>query len=297
MAARFPSDGMPVQESEAGGRSEFHNSGFLQNAEEHSDRSPSNRPHSGHSVNALQQSPALSSGSSVAHPRPVRPQQETLGSSSFCGNQACEEEREKLRHCLDRVAAEKALLLRENTEMKRKLDAMQQTLTCSQIVEGHSHLMEKCQELRKELNHVKRINENTAKADENKTERVQILQARLEELQSNLNKKEVYIELLDEQLAGLFQQLRLEESDAHFLKVVKEELQHQLRDAQAENQAQLEELWVYLGQIKELKETMSDLRDELELERNIRKEVVRRSSSNKDKSRPLSEPVFPEIDP
>lgn len=291
MAARFPSDEVPVQESEEGGRSELPDSGFLQNAEEHSDRSSSNRPRHFNVVH----SPTLSSSSSGAYPRPIEAQEETMGSSYFCGNQACEEEREKLRHCLDRAAAEKALLLRENTDMKRRLDAMQRTLTCSQIVEGHSHLMEKCQELQRELNHVKRINDNTAKADENKTERVQILQARLEQLQSNLNKKEVYIELLHEQLAGLFQQLRLEESDAHLLKVVKEELQHQLRDAQAENQGHLEELWDYLAQIKELKETMSDLRDELELERNIRKEVVRRSSSrSKDKNRPLSEPVFPD---
>ena len=286
MAARFPAgDKQPVQESQEGSRSEFQDSGFLQSSEEHpsSDR----RHHS-----ALHGSPLSGNVSLAAHP--VLPQQETMGSSPVCGNQACQEEREELRHRLDRAALEKAVLQRENTNLKRRLDAMQRTLTCSQIVEGHSHLMEKCQELRSELVHVKRINENNVKADENKTERVQIMHTRLEQLQSNLNKKEAYIELLHEQLAGLFQQLRLEEGDAQSLKVVKEELQQQLKDAQAENQTHLEELWGYLAQIKELKETMSVLRDELELERDIRREVVRRSSSNKDKKRPFSQPVFPD---
>ena len=210
-----------------------------------------------------------------------------------CGSPACTADRLRLRRQLERAVAENILLHRENSEMALKITSMQRTLTCSQIVEGHSHLVEKCQELQSELNHVTRINENTTEADKNKSDRIELLQVRLKEVKSNLDKKEHYIELLHEELADLFQHLKLEASDTKNLKEVTQELEQRLKSAQEHNQLHLNELLEFFGQIKELKETTSILRDELEMERNIRRDIVRRTSSNcKDKCRPLSVPIF-----
>ena len=196
------------------------------------------------------------------------------------------------RRQLEKLAAENALLHQENVEMRRQMESMWCTLMCSQIVEGHSHLQEKCKELSEELRHVKRISENIEKSDENKTERVRILQLRLQELEGNLGSKNALIEIIHEQLAELFQRVRVESDGAQQLKEEKKLLEHQLSNAQEENNALLKELFGFLDQVRELKETTNVLRDELEVERNIRKDVVRRSSSKKGTERPLSVPVF-----
>ena len=281
----------PIQESDCherleggGNKSKTHDSGFVQNSEIKDTHSSSVDPRHFHAL----QSPQLSAASTPG----LLPIEAQGTASACCSSFTCRAEQDRLRRQLERATAENALLLRENSEMMRTIVSMQRTLTCSQIVEGHSHLQEKCQELQSELNHVIKINENTSKSDENKSERIELLQTRLKEVQLNLNKKDVYIELLHEELAGLFQHSNIGTSDTQQLQKVNQELEQQLKSAQVENESHLKELLDFLAQIKELKDTMSTLRDELEKERDIRRDIVRRTSSNKDRNRPLSVPVF-----
>ena len=281
----------PMQESQTPledqeGRSKTQDSGFMQQIGQDPAMMLSGLPH----FHALQSPACTTISSPLCENQPIAAQGAI---ANDCGSPTCTANRVCLCRQLERTVAENMLLRRENSEMLLKITSMQRTLTCSQIVEGHSHLLEKCQELQSELNHVTRINENTTEADENKSERIVILQARLKEVKSSLNKKDHYIELLHEELAGLFQHLEVEASDTQHLKEANQELEQRLKSAQEHNQLQLNELLEFFGQIRELKGTTSILRDELEVERNIRRDVVRRTSSNyKDKCRPLSVPVF-----
>ena len=185
------------------------------------------------------------------------------------------------------------VLLHEKNKLMKRIDMMERTLICSRIVDGHWDLMEKSREFQQhELDYFKRISENAMKADENKSEKVQIMQERLEQLRSSLNNKEAYIKQLREQLGELVQKLRLEECGTQDLKEANAELERRLSDAKEEIQLHREELLGCLAQISEQKKTMSDLKEELNQERGMRRDVLLRRSYKKDKTRPLSEPFF-----
>ena len=215
-----------------------------------------------------------------------------------CTNSECsaafeslQSENDELRKRLEVSLARNSALQQENVELRRSVESMKQRITCSEIVEGHSHLKEKCEELQDELETMKKLNRNAEVADQNKAERIDIFSTRLAVVKKKLQDKENYIELLHDQLAKLFVKLEIEKHDAQKLSHVKEQLERELHSAQAENQAYLEELWEHLAQIRDMKDRMYTLREELEQERKIRRDVIRRTSS-KSKDRPLSVPVF-----
>ena len=221
-----------------------------------------------------------------------------LVSRPACSNSECsaafdclQRENDELRRRLEAFSATNEALQQENVELRKTVEGMKQRITCSEIVEGHSHLKEKCEELHDELETMKKLNRNAEVADQNKAERIDIFSTRLATVKKKLKDKEDYIERLHEQLAEVFVKLEIEKHDAQKLSEVKEQLERELQNAQAENQAYLEELWEHLAQIRDMKDLMYTLREELEQERKISRDVIRRTSS-KSKDRPWSVPVF-----